>query len=124
MIRNLERDVGRQTGGNLYYHGARPYRNESDAVRSATDPKIGVVEEGERVHLHLVLDDAVQQAKTARVTTELLGKAEIPQVQYENSDGSPLKIETDYFGKHRSEARPTAGPFEKPGQGELKLKIW
>ena len=78
----------------------------------------------ERVYLHLVLDDAVQKAKTALVTSELLGKAEISQLPYENYDGAPLKIETDYFGKHRSEAHPTAGPFEKPGQGELKLKVW
>ena len=58
------------------------------------------------------------------MTTELLGKATISQLPYENFDGSPLKIETDYFGKQRSEADPTAGPFEKPGQGDLTLKVW
>lgn len=113
-----------QTGGNVYYHGARPYRNESDAVRSATDPKIKVVEEGDRVYLHLTLDDAVQKAKTSLLTTELLGKAKISQLPYEDFDGSPLKIKADYFGKQRNAANPTAGPFEKSGQGELKLKVW
>jgi len=112
-----------QTGGNVYYHGTRPYRNESDAVRSATDPKIKVVEEGERVYLHLVLDDAVQKAKTALVTTELLGKAKISQLPYENCDGAPLRIDTDYFGKPRAVAGPTPDPFEKPGTGTLKLKL-
>jgi hypothetical protein len=35
-----------------------------------------------------------------------------------------LKINTDYFGKRRSDANPTPGPFENPGEGELKLKVW
>jgi alpha-N-arabinofuranosidase len=57
------------------------------------------------------------------VTTELLGKAKIPELPYENPDGSPLKIDTDYFGKQRNEANPTPGPFENPGQGDLTLKV-
>ena len=58
------------------------------------------------------------------MTTELLGKAKIPGLPYENPDGSPLKIDTDYFGKRRNEASPTAGPFENPGAGPLTLKVW
>ncbi len=39
-------------------------------------------------------------------------------------DGTPLKIDTDYFGKKRNETNPSAGPFENPGEGKLKLKVW
>jgi len=113
-----------QTGGNVYCSAARPYRNEPDAVRSGTDPKIKVVEDGDRVYLHLTLDDAIQKAKTALVTTELLGKAKISELPYENFDGAPLKIQTDYFGKQRSEMNPTTGPFENPGRGELGIRVW
>ena len=52
------------------------------------------------------------------VTTELLGKAVIPNLPYEQPDGTPIRIDTDYFGKPRNES-PTPGPFENPGQGEL-----
>jgi alpha-N-arabinofuranosidase len=48
----------------------------------------------------------------------------MPNAAYENPDGTPLKIDTDYFGKKRNEASPSAGPFEKPGEGRLKLKVW
>ena len=35
-----------------------------------------------------------------------------------------LGIDIDYFGKKRSRSKPSAGPFERPGQGDLKLKVW
>jgi len=58
------------------------------------------------------------------VTTALLGRAKIPDAAYENPDGTPLKLDTDYFGKRRSETNPSAGPFENPGEGKLTLKVW
>jgi hypothetical protein len=33
-------------------------------------------------------------------------------------------VDTDYFGKPRNQSKPTAGPFENPGTGDLKLKVW
>ena len=54
----------------------------------------------------------------------LVGKAKIPGLAYENPDGSPLKVDTDYFGKRRPKASPTPGPFENPGEGDLRLKVW
>jgi len=95
-----------QTGGNVHYNDAQP--------------NVKLVEK----YLHLSLGEAVQNAKTALVTTKLLGKARIPQFPYKNPNGSPLKIDTDYFGKQRSKANPTPGPFENPGTGPLKLKVW
>jgi hypothetical protein len=58
------------------------------------------------------------------ITTEILGKAKIPKARFDNPDGTALKIDTDYFGKKRSEIDPSVGPFENQGKGELKLKIW
>ena len=75
-------------------------------------------------YLHLTLGLAAQNAATALVTTELLGKAKRTGLTYENADGSPVVISTDYFGQRRSETRPSAGPFENPGPSELRLKVW
>jgi alpha-N-arabinofuranosidase len=58
------------------------------------------------------------------VTSGLLGKATIPNLPYEQPDGTPIRVDRDYFGKQRSAADPTPGPFENPGQGHLKLKVW
>jgi alpha-N-arabinofuranosidase len=82
------------------------------------------VEEGRNVYLHLTLAQPVQKSSTTLVTTQLLGKAKVPGLPFENPDGSPLKIDTDYFGNRRNEASPTAGPFEDPGADPLTLKVW
>jgi len=119
------REFPLQTAGNVYYCGARPYaKEEKHLAQPEFDPKVRLVAEGDDVYLHLSLDEAVQKSSAARVTTELLGKARIPGLPYENSDGSPLKVDVDYFGKPRNEARLTAGPFENPGAGPRKLKVW
>jgi hypothetical protein len=58
---------------------------------------------------------------TSLVTTERLGKARIPKFAFEHPDGSPLVIGADFFNRRRNAANPTAGPFENPGKGELRL---
>ena len=119
------RELPLQTGGNVYYNGARPYFSEKNPlIVSGIDPKPTVLEEGDSVYLQLTLGQAVQNAATTRVTTGLLGKAKIPGLAYENADGSPVIVDSDYFGKKRNEASPSAGPFENPGQTDLKLKVW
>ena len=57
------------------------------------------------------------------MTTELLGKTKISGLAFNNPDGLPLKIDTDYFGKRRNEVNPSAGPFENPGDDKLMLKV-
>ncbi len=119
------REFPLHTGGNLYFRGARPYAKEAKPlVEAGVDPKLRLVEEGGSVYLHLILGEAVEKADTAIVTTELLGKAKTPGLPYENPDGSPLAVDTDYFGMRRSATRPVPGPFEKPGAGPLRLKVW
>ncbi|MCX7425728.1 MAG: right-handed parallel beta-helix repeat-containing protein [Planctomycetia bacterium] len=113
------------TGGNVYYRGARPYAKEAKPiVEAGVDPQVKLVEEGGGLQLHLTLGPAIEKVETKLVTTELLGKARIPGLPYENHDGTPLKIDTDYFGKPRDPASPTPGPFEKPGAGPVVLKVW
>jgi len=115
------REFPLQTGGNVYYNGARPYAKEvNPVVQAGFEAKVSIVDDS----LHLMLDEAVRQTKTRPVTTELLGKARIPQLPYENPDGSPIRVDTDYFGKKRTQANPTPGPFENPVTPPLKLKVW
>ena len=62
-------------------------------------------------------------AATRLVTTDLLGKPLFAQVPYENADGSPVTVDRDFCGNPRDRARPTPGPFERPGRGEWKLRV-
>ncbi len=97
-----KREYPLQTGGNLYYQGARPYATEANPTTAAS------------------LEPGVLKAvDTTLVTTERLGKAKVPNLPYENADGSPLKIDTDHSGEKRSQDNPTPGPFENPRGGQL-----
>jgi hypothetical protein len=119
------RELPLQTGGNISYNHAKPYGHETkQIVQAEVDPEVKLVEKNGRFTLHLTLGPALKQAVTSPVTTTLLGAAKIPGVPYENADGSPLKIDTDFFGKKRSKAKPTPGPFENPGAGPLAMQVW
>lgn len=111
--------------GNIYYFSAKPSDKDVDFINdSIYNPDIKLVCEGENGYLYLSCNQSWSDQKTKMVTTELLGKAKIPKAAYDNPDGTSLKIDSDYFGKKRSEFNPSAGPFEKPGVGEIKLKVW
>ena len=112
--------------GNVFVAGAKPSTHEpSPVVVPDFDPGIKLVEKADGFYLDITLD-STWEAKQPRklVTTELLGKAKIPGLPYENPNGSPLKIDTDYFGKPRDASHPTPGPFENPGTGPLSLRVW
>lgn len=111
-------------GGNVYLNGATPYHNEANSVvRAAGDPGLQVVLKGKSVSLNITIDPSWQVPHTALVTTKRLGLAAVPQVAYENADGTPLAIDTDYFGRPRNAAAPSPGPFENPIAGQLTLKV-
>jgi hypothetical protein len=83
-----------------------------------------ITTEGTSVYLTYSIDDKVSNLKTVLVTTGLLGKAKMPRELFENPDGSPITFDTDYSGKKRTDAAPTPGPFENPGSGTIKIKVW
>ncbi|MBN1509205.1 MAG: carbohydrate-binding protein [Sedimentisphaerales bacterium] len=115
-----------QMAGNVFLKGAQPAKAEQNPlVRLQFDPEIKLVEEQDGLYLHITLDN-MQADKQPRqlVTTDLLGRAKVPDLPYERPEGSPLTVGTDYFGKKRSEKNPTPGPFENPGQGKLVVRVW
>jgi hypothetical protein len=118
------RELPLETGGNAYYNGARPYSKETKPVTAGARARAEVVEDGGSVYLQLELGQDVERAATARVTTALLGKAKVPGLAYENTDGSPVAVDSDFAGKKRKQVNPTAGPFEDPGPGKLRIKVW
>ena len=115
-----------QMAGNVFLKGAQPAKSEQNPlVLLNFDPEIKLVEEKDGVYLHVTLDKALAEKQPHQlVTTELLGRAKVPDLPYEQPDGSPFKIDTDYLGKKRSAKNPTPGPFENPGQGKLVLRVW
>jgi len=112
--------------GNVFLKGSRPSTHETDPIlKPDFDPAISLGENAGAFYLEMKFDNSWTTEQTRQlVTTDLLGKASVPNLPFEHADGTPYRIGTDYFGKKRNETNPTPGPFENPGQGDLKLRVW
>ena len=119
------RNSAPQTGGNVYLYGARPYSKELAPLTLAeVDPAVKLVEKAGGWYLEMTSDKAWNGgAKRELVTTALLGMTAISKLPFENPDGSPVKIDGDYFGKPRESATLTSGPFAHAGTGLLSIKV-
>ncbi len=114
-----------ETGGNVYYNGARPYPREvAPLLVKELDPGITVSERGGGEYLTLNPGEALQTHATSLVSTARLGKARVSGAAYENPDGSSLAIDADYFGNPRDRMNPGAGPFANPRPGAQEIKVW
>jgi alpha-N-arabinofuranosidase len=112
--------------GNVFLQDAKPCKQEQEPlVKPEFDPALKLVQQPDGFTLELRFDKAWAAQRTRKlVTTERLGKAIIPQLPYERPDGSPIRIDSDYFGNRRAEANPAPGPFELAVGGMLRLKVW
>ena len=112
--------------GNVFLDGATPSAHEPDPfVRDDFDPGIEVLEKEDGVYLHITQDEAWRAERDRElVTTELLGRAKIPDLPYVHPDDTPIRIDTDYLGEKRDLANPSPGPFEHLADGEQVLSVW
>jgi hypothetical protein len=112
--------------GNVFTKGSQPSNFDTDALHQPEfDAGEKLIERPDGWYLALTEDKAWRdEAKRKLVTTELLGEARIPKVPFENTDGSPFRLNTDYFGTERDEQNPFPGPFEKVADGQQPVKIW
>jgi len=112
-------------GGNVFLTGARASKQEIHPLEQPQfNPGVELVEKPDGMYLRITLDASWARQPRPLVTTKLLGKAKIPQVPYERPDGSPYRIDTDYFGNKRNAANPFPGPFELPEDKRQVLKVW
>jgi alpha-N-arabinofuranosidase len=113
-------------GGNVFVNGAQPAQFDTrPLLKTDFDAGILLEQKADGWYLTVKQDEAWRSEVIRRlVTTELLGKARISNCAYESVDGSPLRIDSDYFGKKRSEKNPFPGPFENPKDGTQCLKVW
>ncbi len=113
-------------GGNVLLGTTLFTKHEGNPFVDATfKPELTLVEKEDGIYLEGQFKNAwAKEQERALVTTEFLGKAKIPDLPYENKDGSPIRVDTDYMGKNRDKKNPFPGPFENPGSGRVPLKVW
>jgi alpha-N-arabinofuranosidase len=118
------REFPLQAGGNVYYNAAAPCSNETACVVLQDNPEVKLSSVDEHYFLQMTFSRESKQRTTDRVTTASLGTTRVAGLPYENADGSPIRIDSDYFGKSRSRSKPTVGPFERPSFNTLNVKVW
>jgi alpha-N-arabinofuranosidase len=112
--------------GNVYLDGAKPSRFDAHTLVDGNfTPGLKLLSKPDGVYLKMRFDgDWVKAEPHKLVTSELLGRTTIADLPYEQPDGGPIRIDTDYFGKQRDIGDPAPGPFAHPGKGETSLKVW
>jgi len=112
--------------GNVFLAAARPAKSETDAiVLPEAKPKVKLSETPKGVMLEIASDRSWTGGERPLVTTDLLGKSRIAGLPYEQPDGAPYRIDTDYFGRDRKAENPFPGPFEGTWKDRQRtLKVW
>ncbi len=111
--------------GNVYFNGARPSKHEADPLmRSDRDPGFTLSKRSDGWYLQMSSGLVGDDRQRPLVTTEMLGRAAIPDLPYEQPDGTPYRLDADYFGNKREAGNPAPGPFEHLGEETNTLKIW
>ena len=115
-----------EMAGNAFLAGAKPSKHERDpVVRPDAEPALELIEKRDGVYLRIDLSDVCDDDRSRElVTTERLGRAEVPDLPYERPDGTPYRIDRDYFGSERNPGNPCPGPFALPEGGKHLLKVW
>ncbi len=111
--------------GNVFTKGTSASKFDTDGLlKPDFDPGVKLTQKADGWYLEINADSKWAEQQRKLVTTELLGKAKIPDLPFENPNGSPLKIDTDYLGKKRNADNPFPGPFEKLKDGKQEIKVW
>lgn len=111
--------------GNLFLGGAVPSRREEDAVVKDYDPELRLTQDEEGAWwLALTLEKAwAGENERAIVTSERLGRAEVPNLPFVQPDGSPFRLDRDFFGNQRNAKNPFPGPFEIETGGRQRWAV-
>ncbi len=54
----------------------------------------------------------------AQFTTRMLDRARVPDMNFEQADGLPILLDSDYFGIRRAAFNPAPGPLAGPEDGK------
>ena len=112
--------------GNVFTQGTQASKFDTEALlKPEFDAGVRLTQRDDGWYLEINADTQWASGQKRRlVTTELLGKAKIPGLPFENPDGTPLKLDTDYFGKRRNAENPFPGPFDAMKDGKQEVKVW
>ncbi len=110
---------------NVFLAGSRPCRHEPEpAVLPEVDPHVKLLAEADGLYLELTCDNSWLTKSCQLVTSKLLGRASIPDLPFDQPDGTGYRIDTDYLGEQRDAASPRVGPIESLRPGRSRVRVW
>ena len=111
--------------GNLFFPNAPASEFEQKPVQRVQDsPNITFFEKEDGFYLTITVDEVWTNSSRSLVTSAILGKTRTGGENFEQPDGTPYRIDTDYFGKKRNFENPTVGPFEITKTGKQMIQVW
>lgn len=111
--------------GNVFYNGARPYKNEANSIEvPAYKPVVEIEKKEAALVLKLEFDESITKIQTSIVSTERLGSTIVSEGLYEHPDGTPYLIQKDLLGNNRKGSQLRAGPFKELKAGSQEFIIW
>jgi len=110
--------------GNVYCNGVEVFKNDKNFLEINSLVESEIPDDKSGFFIDFNFSESIKKLKTKYVTTELLGKAVVPEQGFENNDGAPLTVDYDFFGNKRNRKNPVTGPFEKPQESKIELKLW
>jgi len=101
-------------------------KHEENALEKPQfDAGARLIVEKDGVYLEMATEGSwLSDRRRSLVTAELLGRAVIPDLPFENPDGSRVVVDRDYLGGPRNAANPSPGPFEIEAGGRQRFKVW
>lgn len=97
---------------NVYFNRAIPYKKEKGAkVYEDSGIEYSIDWENKKVIIEITNPDMLAENATEIITTEILGFGFHPEQLFEKPDGTPYRVDTDFFGNSRGE-KAIPGPFQ------------
>lgn len=112
--------------GNLYINGAIPYKSDNKStVFNGKAEDVKILHNKDGFYMEWTCDPSWPGSKERRlITTEVLGRAIVPDMKFEHADSSPVTIDKDYFGLAHNISNPLPGPFSELKKGKQTIKVW
>ncbi|MBO5056667.1 MAG: right-handed parallel beta-helix repeat-containing protein [Lachnospiraceae bacterium] len=104
--------------GNVYFNGAKPMSKENAYVDEVHQVELSLEKREGKYFLKTNLYEYLPEVENRIITTDILGMAFEPEQKFENPDGTPLFMDTDYYGRACGD-NPLAGPLADASKFEL-----
>jgi len=107
--------------GNAYFNGATVYHKEAHFLAGPkTGVKIALTEKNGKPALKTNLYSKLKGFRDGIITSDILGEAFEPEERFENTDGTDIIFNRDYFGNPRG-VDTIPGPFATAEDSEKEL---